>query len=367
MHYYHRLIRGDISSSKEHVLFKKLITALVLLAGFIACGGTNYSGTYTGTAWKGEAQGVTLEDATSKIETTLSLDKQGVITDLKMAYWSLKDGEWVLLSDQTATVKVDTTLDPTPAVIGKDYSPGQSMFTIKINYFLGFYAVAVSEDGTVAYGLAEPNTRYLMEAKFPSGYDFSQPFGSLTIGDQFIPTTRVSAGGYYKPESLEELAGRTLLNVTEYSFVLNRRGVYEGISEDSSIQEFLERAGVQFVNGLPQPMEPKYGFHGAGGWQGNYRAIAQALVGKNAKDVKSLFDFDGKGYMASQVFKDSVNEDGFFGINTDTVSTATKAIQLAYDTVTGATVRISRENTSFQRALVAAGIMAEEDVIKGRF
>jgi len=33
----------------------------------------------------------------------------------------------------------------------------------------------------------------------------------------------------------------------------------------------------------------------------------------------------------------------------------------------GATVRISRESTSYQRALVEAGILDESDVVIGRF
>ncbi len=46
---------------------------------------------------------------------------------------------------------------------------------------------------------------------------------------------------------------------------------------------------------------------------------------------------------------------------------ATKTAQDSLDGIAGATVRMSRESTSFQRALVAAGILTEEDVIKGRF
>ena len=60
-----------------------------------------------------------------------------------------------------------------------------------------------------------------------------------------------------------------------------------------------------------------------------------------------------------------MNGDNFFGI--DVVSGATKTAQNSTDGIAGATVRMSRESTSYQRALVKSGIISEEDVIKGRF
>jgi Na+-transporting NADH:ubiquinone oxidoreductase subunit NqrC len=61
----------------------------------------------------------------------------------------------------------------------------------------------------------------------------------------------------------------------------------------------------------------------------------------------------------------AINDDNFFGV--DVVSSATKTAQNSVDGISGATVRISRESTSYQRALVKAGILEEKEVIKGRF
>jgi hypothetical protein len=144
------------------------------------------------------------------------------------------------------------------------------------------------------------------------------------------------------------------------------RGVFKGISNDTTIQELLELADVSFINGKPQQMEAHYGYHSMGGWYGNYQQIARTMVDRNVRDVSGLAKFEGKAYKGGD-YALSINEDNFFGINTDVVSGATTTIQNSYDTISGATVRISREHTSFQRALVAAGVMKEEDVIKGRF
>jgi len=51
----------------------------------------------------------------------------------------------------------------------------------------------------------------------------------------------------------------------------------------------------------------------------------------------------------------------------DTVTGATKTVQDSVDTISGATVRMSRESGAYQRALVDAGILEEKDVIKGRY
>ncbi len=61
----------------------------------------------------------------------------------------------------------------------------------------------------------------------------------------------------------------------------------------------------------------------------------------------------------------AVNEDNVFGV--DVESGATRTVQDSIDGISGATVRMSREATSYQRALVDASILSEEDVVIGRF
>lgn len=175
-----------------------------------------------------------------------------------------------------------------------------------------------------------------------------------------------SKGGLLKPKSWEELSGKSILDISIYSHVINLRGVYEGISNETTIKELLELSGVVFADGVPQPLDATYGYHSNGGWYGNYQKITQSLIGKKATELTGLTNFEGKNYEGEE-YNIGINEDNFFGINGDAVSGATKTIQKSYETISGATVRISRENTSFQRALVNAGIVEEKDVVKGRF
>ena len=349
---------------------KKLITVvliLMILVSFTACKGTDYSGAYTGTSWKGESKGVALEDATQKIVTKLTLDKNGIVTDVEMDFLKLKNDKWIKRNNPEATISFDTSLTPTQATIGAEkVESGQSMFEINTNDKMSLYVVGVDDEGTVAYGIVDPITRYLMEVKFDSGFDFNMKFSELKINEHFIPTVLTSTSGLMKPKSLDELDELSVLDVSIYSHVINLRGIYETVTEDTTVEEFLKLSGVMFTDGKPQSLEASYGFHSAGGWDGNYKNIAAFMIGKNATELTGLTDYAGTNH-EGEAYKLGINEDNYFGINSDEVSGATKTIQKSYDSISGATIRISRENTSFQRALVAAGIISEEDVVKGRF
>lgn len=343
------------------------ILLIVLVFTFTACTGKDYSGTYTGYSWKDEAKGVILEDATEKIETKLTLDKKGAITDVEMDFLVLKNDQWIKRNDPSATVSFDTSIEPQAAILGKeDVKQGVSMFEIKANDMMSLFVVGVDDNGTVAYGVVDPIIRYILESKFTSDYDFSTKLGDLTINNGFVPTIRTSGGGLVKPASWDEVENVSILDLSEYSYVYNIRGIYEGITNETTIQELLELSGVSFENGKPQPMEATYGYHSSGGWNGNYQNIANNLKDKNAIEMKGLVSFTGKAFNGND-YEISIDENNFFGLNKDAVSGATSSIQKSYDTISGATVRMSRENTSFQRALVEAGIINEEEVIKGRF
>ncbi len=328
----------------------------------------DYSGTYVGFSWRGEAKGDSLQEATQKIETILTLDKDGIITDLDINFLKKSGDDWILRDNTNADIAVDFTVDPTTAYVTDDYEAGDSMFSIKTNDMMSLYAVAVDTDGTVAFGLVDPITRYLYEAKFEPGFDFNTKFGDVTINNGFVPTVRTSTSGMIKVNDNDwsNLNGKSLLDLNTYSHVINLRGTFEGLNNDSTVQEMLEMAGVTFQNATPNTLAPTHGFASAGGWDGNYEAIAKQLIGKDATKLTGLTNYDGTNY-SGKSYSDGINEENFFGLNTDTVSSATKTIQNSYDTISGATVRVSRENTSFQRALVAAGIIEEKDVIKGRF
>lgn len=236
------------------------------------------------------------------------------------------------------------------------------MFTVDTHDFMSLYSVVVAADGSAAFLSVDPTTRYQFEISLPAGYDYSTAISAVTVDGTaggFIPTVRTSGGGVFKPEAWTELDGKNLFSIAGYNHVMFDMGTFEGLSESSTMQQLLEAAGVTFTGGTPDELGLVYGRHSAGGWQGNYEAIEEFLIGKSALDLDSLVDWDVAKWA------DAVNEDNFFGI--DVPAGATKSAQDSFDTIAGATVRMSRESASFQRALVAAGILTEEDVIKGRF
>jgi hypothetical protein len=348
---------------------KIMVLAIVLMMALslVACSSTDYSGTYTGYSWKGESKGVSLEDAVQKIETKITMDKDGIITDVNMSFLKLKDEKWIKRNNPETTVSFDTSVTPSQAILGGEkVESGQSMFKIKTNDKMSLYVVGVDENGIVSYGIVDPITRYLLEVKLDSEFDYSTKVSELKINEHFIPTVLTSTSGLMKPKSLDELNGMSIFDISIYSHVINLRGIYETVTEETTVEDFLALSGVNFIDGIPQALEASYGFHSAGGWNGNYESIAEFMIGKDATELKGLTMYAGENH-DGESYKLGINEDNFFGINLDSVSGATKTIQKSYDTIAGATVRISRENTSFQRALVEAGIITEEDVIKGRF
>lgn len=320
------------------------------------------AGTYVGYSWKGESSGVLLEDATQKIETNLTIDADGIITDASMLFWKIKDGSWYTRQDGTARIDSDLTVTPVAATPGISYSKGTSMFDVDTHDMMSLYSVVVNSDGTVGLLVVEPVTRYQFEIKLPSGYDYTTMISEITVDGTpggFIPTVRTSSSGLMKPASWTELDGDNLFSISYFDHVMTDAGVFEGLSESLSLKELLESVGVIFTGMVPNEMSLEYGRHSMGGWQGNYEAIAEYLIGKNVNEVMSLVDWTVVRWAGG------INSENFFGI--DLEAGATKTAQDSADLIAGATVRMSRESTSFQRALVAAGIITEEDVIKGRF
>lgn len=341
-----------------------LLIGLMCLSVVSCSQKTDYSGTYTGYSWGGESKGVPIENATSKIETVLTLDSEGLITDAKVLFYKKNgDGKWYARQDTSAQVDVDFNVLPTPAKLESEirvHADGDSMFSIKTVDKMSFYAAAVSEDKKAAFMIAEPYTRYQFEFKMEDGFDYSTKIKDMTIGNGLlVPTVRLSAKGYTKVKNWDDYSDSNLFSFIHYGRVFTDRGVFEGLGEDSTMREFMERAGVQFEENMPLPTAAKYGFWGIGGWNGNYKTIEEYLVGKNATEMKTLVDWN------MDMYKKGVNEDNFFGV--DSVTGATKTVQNSVDGIAGATVRMSRESTSYQRALVEAGILTEEEVIKGRF
>ena len=317
-------------------------------------------GRYVGYSWQGEVDGVELAEATQYIETILELDEDGVITDAKMRFYVLKDSFWITRQSGNAFVSVDFSVVPTQAVPGENYAPGESMFTIYTADMMSFYSVAVSTENVVAVALVCPVTRYQYEIRLTPNTDFTMPIGEVTIGSgMLVPTLRTSGAGLVRPADWDSLADSNIFNIDRWSHVINDQGVFAGIDEASSLIEFLEAMGVEFVAGLPQPLDVKYGYFGLGGWKGNYDAIEEFLIGKNATELTSLIDWSRPYYAGA------INEHNQFGI--DVASGATRTVQNSLDGISGATVRMSREGTSYQRALVDAGIITEAEVIIGRF
>jgi len=318
------------------------------------------AGHYVGYSWRGEAGGGTFDEANQYIETILQLDDDGTILDAKMLFFVEKDGYWTTRQSGNAFVEVDFDVDPTPALPGDNYEAGDSMFTVYTADMMSFYAAAVNEDNTAAIALVCPVTRYQFEYKFDADDDFGKSMSELTVdsGDM-VPTILTSGAGLMKPDSWDELEGSTIFDIDIWSHVVNDKGILAGIDNDSSVQEFLEAFGIEFADGLPQVMETTYGYFGNGGWAGNFNALEESLIGQNATELTSLVDWSVDRYAGA------LNEDNVFGV--DVESGATRTVQNSIDGISGATVRVSREATSYQRALVDAGIISEEDVVIGRF
>ncbi len=320
----------------------------------------SYEGVWTGISWKGEAKGVTLDEATSKIVTELKVDENNIITEASIDFLNLKDDQWVARNDASAVVTVDYSIDPVAASVdGEAYEKGVSMFDVKTNDMMGFYSVGVDENGTVALLVVDAVARYRFETKIDADFDFTTTLNELKINEFWTPTVRESSGGLVKAQTLADFDGKSIYELNTFNHVIYDYGVFAGLKDDATLESFLKAAGVTFEEGKPVAMEVAYGFHSQGGWSGNYEAIENFLVGKNITEVTALADFSADRYASA------INEDNFFGV--DVPTGATKTIQDSYDSISGATVRISRENQSFQRALVDAGILTEEEVIKGRY
>lgn len=350
---------------KKRVLLGGVLAALTI-AG---CSGTDtteaeaenkgYAGVYEGVSWRGEASGITLEEATQKLKTTLTLSEEGIIEDIDMNFLVLKNGEWQARNNSESSVTIDYSVDPTAAVLGEDYSAGQSMFDVKTNDMMSFYALGVDTDGTVAFGIVDAVIRYKLEMKLDADFDYNSTLETVTIGNGLVPTVRTSTSGLIKPSDWSELEGADLFAIHPWNHVISDYGVLEGIDEMSTVREMLETLGVEFEDGKPKAMEATYGFHSNGGWKGNYDSIADYLRGKDVNEITTFVDWSNPKYAQN------ITEENFFGV--DRIAGATRTAQNSLEGMAGATVRISRENTSYQRALVEAGVISEGDVIKGRF
>ncbi|WP_423188420.1 hypothetical protein ACO1PF_07355 [Alkalibacterium sp. f15] len=316
----------------------------------------SYAGTFVGRYWSGETDGVPYEEADQYIETILELDEDGIIVDAKMNFFKTVDDFWTMRQSGNAYVDINYDIEPTTAVPGEDYEAGDSMFTVYTADMMSFYAVGVNEDNTVAHAIVDPITRYQFESKLPADFDYETLMSELTVNSEYNkPTTRTSGSG---PNEWDSLKLRTIFNTEDpWSHVVNSTGVLEGVDNDSTVKDYMEALGVEFDGETPQPMEAVYSYFGKGGWNGNYRAIEENLIGQNATELTSLIDWSD--------YEESINDENQFGVDVETG--ATKTVQNSVDTISGATVRMSREATSYQRALIDAGILDEDDIILGRF
>lgn len=347
----------------------RLALVLVTILALVACepervviqsGARGYAGYHIGYSWAGEATGTALKDSSAYIQTILRLDEDANILEAKMLYWQQFGGYWTTRQSANAQINVNFNTNPTPGTLGAGYRPGTSMFSVYTVGQMSMWIAAVNADGVVAVGIVEPLTRYRFEMKFPAGFDHRTQLRELTVGSGLsVPTVRTAGGAFLAPTSWDELADKHIFDFHRYSHVLNDVGVFAGITGNSTVRNFLEAMGVEFEGTVPKPMPVRYGYFGIGGWPGNYAAIERYLIGRNARDLTSLVDWSIDRYRAG------INAQNQFGV--DAGSGATTTAQNSVDGIAGATVRMSRESTSYQRALVHAGIISEADVIIGRF
>lgn len=353
-------MRGRTTVAAVIVMATLLVLACEPERVVIESGTAGFEGYHVGYSWSGEARGTELADAGAFIETILQLDEDGVIQDASMRYWQRADGYWTTRQSAQAHIQVDFSAEPSLSTIGSEYQPGTSMFSMYTVNMMSLYAAAVNQNGVAAVAIVEPLTRFQFEARFPAGFDYSTPVRELTIGNgTLLPTIRTSGGGMLAPDSWDEIADMHIFNLHTYSHVMNDTGIFADIDGDSTARELLQAMGISFSGGQPEPSEVQYGRFGLGGWPGNYDAIAEYLIGRNARDFTSLVNYEPERY------SEAINDQNQFGV--DVATGATRTVQNSVDGISGATVRMSRESASYQRALVDAGIIAAEDVIIGRF
>ncbi|MCK8817214.1 hypothetical protein MWH28_07555 [Natroniella sulfidigena] len=325
-------------------------------------------GTYVGRSWRGQTEGVDEfdEDEVDRyIETILTLDEDGIIEDAQMRFFVQNDGYWARRDDGSADISVDFDVEPTMASFNNagEYELGNSMFDVSTTDMMALYAVAVDEDtGDVAALLVDPWYRFVHELRLDADFDFE----NATIGEDlnyasgnFFATTRAARENEIDWE--EQYGDNTIFDFNQWNHVITARGPFEGMDENTSVKDFLAAMGVEFANGQPQPMDVEYGRHSNGGWPGTMEAIADYLIGQDATEVTNLYDEDAVLFGQTEPLSAAINEDNIFGA--DVPSGATQNVQDSFDGVAGATVRISREATSYQRALEAAGILDEDEVI----
>lgn len=342
--------------------FIRVIAALSLFAvmATFAAAQTVKPGTYTGYAWRGESKGIALKDATGYIVCKITLDDKGIITAARMNVLTMHGANWVERSNPESMVTIDYSVQPMPATLGAPKANGASMFSILTTDKMGFWAAGVSEKGVGALCIVDAALRYQFEFKFPEKFDYSTKFGDLKIGPSGAVPTSFTEDGIVAVKNWDDFKGKTILGASQWNHVITSFGIFKGLSDKSTVREFMERVGITFdKKGRPQPHAPLWGFHSNGGWDGNYKAIAAYLIGKDATKMTSLVDWSIERY------RKGVNEKNFFGV--DVVSGGTKTVQNSLDTISGATIRMSRESSAYQRALVDAGIIQEADVIKGRY
>ena len=280
---------------------KILILSLILVVSLTACSQPkteevvvespteitkDYSGTYVGYSWKGESKGTTLEEAKQKIETQLTLNKTGEIVEATLLFYKQDaDGNWYTRQDTAGEITVDFALLPTlatPLNDTQDYAKGTSMFSMKTADMMGVYGVAVDQDSTTALMIVEPYTRYQFEFKMDSTFDYSTKMSEMTIGSgKVVPTVRTSGGGNIKPKTWEEYSDYSILSFYKDPYVFFDNGAFNGLSAESTMQEYLEKLGVIFENNKPQELAVNFGFFGTGGWAGNYKSVNTFFVGKD--------------------------------------------------------------------------------------
>lgn len=326
----------------------------------LQAGAAGFEGYHVGYSWAGEARGTAFEDANAYIETILKLDEDANILDARMRYFQRSHGYWTTRQSGQAAIGVNFSVEPTRATIGNNSVPGDQMFSIFTVNLMSLWAAAVDGDGTVAVTVVEPLTRYRFEMKFPPGFDFRTTMSEVNINSGLmVPVQRTAGGNFIVPETWEDIGDISIFDFHRYSHVLNDHGIWAGLNGSSTVRSFLEGMGISFTGDAPDSMPVAYGYFGIGGWEGNYDRIAASLIGQNARSFTSLIDWSNERFSAA------VNEDNIFGV--DVPSGATQTVQNSFDGISGATVRMSRESTSYQRALVNAGIITENDVIIGRF
>ncbi len=310
---------------------KLLVLGIAAGATLTACNGgsseTSYKGIYHGVSYRDEA---TRRD---RVEVVMELDKDSTILSVDFNFFNGNDR----LRD-TDYISAEFVPETDAATSAFDIDANDMMSTWAAHYDgTSFHVAIMSAWHRIMVETTFDLTDATAKIDTLTWTGNSTHYGSLkngaTAGDVAVFTTPTE--------------GQISHPFVERWSVASRQGIFKDMNGNTTVEAL---AKALFGGTLPTEEKTEAGFHSNGGWAGNYLAMSEYLKGKKASEYTSLthgIEVPGK--------------------SEDDIKTASTNIIDSSNMIAGATMRTSRENQAYQKALVAAGILKEDDVFEAKW